>query len=118
MAFKNLKVLIPHTFSVYGELTAGTLPGFFVKVPSGSVATLKSMRYKLASGTSIDLTIQINGSDLTSPDYDAVACDSVAAGEVANDKALANNDKIDLKLESPTGTPSGLSCTVFVEYQF
>lgn len=105
---------ISHTYSVVGALTAQTLPPFFVPVMSGQTAVLESVRAVLQSGTSIAAAVQQNGVNI--PGLGAVTVTPVAATvNPTNPVTLSNNDAIQVVLSSATGSPVGLSLSLYIQ---
>lgn len=96
-----------------GEVTAQTLPGFWVPVLSGETAKVVAMHYAIASGTSVKVSLTKNGS--TVEGFSGKEAKSSAA-ETTGEVSLANKDRLGLVTESPSGTPKGLVVTVWVEY--
>jgi hypothetical protein len=81
------------------------IPPFFVFVPSGSL-TLKSIRYRINSGTSATFKLQKNGSDITN--YTSLSCTTTAA-TTTQDESLADNDVIAVVVTAVSGTPKNMS---------
>jgi len=81
------------------------LPPFFVFVPSGSL-TLKSIRYRINSGTSATFKLTKNGSDITN--YTSLSCTTTAA-TTTQDESLADNDVIAVVVTAVSGTPKNMS---------
>jgi hypothetical protein len=108
-------IRVPHAWTMLDAVDARTFPGFTVSLPSGQSAAIVKATYQIGSGTSILATLQKNGSDITDPDYDQVTVGTTPASTTAN-VALADGDYISLKTETPSGAPTDLSYTVFVEY--
>jgi microcystin-dependent protein len=102
---------VGHTFSVAGALAAGALPGFFVPIIAGQTVTVVGARAKLISGTSISVQVTRNGSNLGS-----AATVTPTASAPTLSQALANNDELSITLASPTGSPVGLSFTIYLEH--
>lgn len=106
---------LSHSYSVTGALTAQTLPPFFVPVIAGQTATLKAIRAQLQSGTSIALALQRNGtniSGLSAVSVTPTATTTSPTGAVD----LANDDAIGAVLSTPSGSPVGLTISIYVEY--
>jgi hypothetical protein len=116
----NLKTWrIGHTVAVQGEIkvpSGGTdyIPGFFVSLPSGQTAELAACTYKIYSGTSATVKIQINGSDATG--FTSLSVGTTASTTDPTNVALADGDYIQLVPTAVSGTPTHLSFTIFLEY--
>lgn len=110
---------IPHTVAVQGEIkvpSGGTdyLPGFFVDLPSGQSATLSAARYKIYSGTSATVKIQVNGSDATG--FTSISVGTTAALTEPAAVTVSDGDYITLVVTAVSGTPTHLSFTMFLDY--
>lgn len=104
-----------HTYSLPGSLTAQTLPPFFVPIYAGTTASIQAVRCQLQSGTSIALALQQNGVSITG--LTAVSVTTTATTTNASSPpAVANNDAIQAVLSSPTGSPVGLSASVYIQH--
>ena len=99
------------TWSVLGALNAGALPGIFVPKLTSQTITLKGIRAKILSGTSIVAQCRRNGTNLGS----AITITTTAA-TTAFSQVLADGDGIDFVLSTPTGSPADLSLTAFLEH--
>jgi len=99
------------TWAVLGDLTSvTTLPSTHVPLASGQSATLVGLRAKIASGTSITVQVKRNGSNLGST---IVVTTTVAT--TAFSQALSADDELTILLSSPSGTPTTLSATMYLE---
>lgn len=113
------EILIPHTWSVQGEIKVPSgdtdfIPGFFVKVPTGQTVSIASARYKINSGTSVTAKVQVNGSDATG--FTGMSVGTAAAETDPSDVTLANNDLVTLVVTAVSGTPKNMSFTIFLKY--
>lgn len=106
---------LSHSYSVIGQLTAQTLPPFYVPVMSGQTAILEAVRCSLQSGTSIALAVQQNGANV--PGLSAVSVTPTpTTSNPTNPVTLSNNDAIQAVLTSPVGSPTGLTISLYVQY--
>jgi hypothetical protein len=102
-----------HSWAVAGVLTAGqSVPPIFVPKVAAQTATLVSVRAMLASGTSIGVQVQRNGSNLGS----LITVTSTAAS-TAFSQAFADLDTLKIVLSAPVASPSDLSFTAIFEHQ-
>ena len=101
-----------HTWAIPGALTAGqAVPPIFVPEASGQTSTLVGVRAKLASGTSVGVQLQRNGSNLGS-----VITVTPTAASTAFSQAITDLDQLGVVLSAPVGTPTDLSFTVILEH--
>lgn len=101
-----------HTWALVGDVSAlTTLPSMFVPLRSGQTATLIGLRAKLGSGTSVGVQVKRNGSNLGS-----VITVTGTAATTAFSQALTADDELTLVLSSPTGTPTHLGMTLYLEH--
>jgi hypothetical protein len=97
-------------WTVVGAVTAVTLPSQFVPLKAGQSASLVGLRSKLASGTSVVAQVRRNGSNLGS----TITITSTAATTTFN-QALTADDDLGIVLTSPTGSPTSLGLTMYLE---
>jgi|KBSMisStandDraft_5_1062788.scaffolds.fasta_scaffold142264_2 hypothetical protein len=101
-----------HTWALVGDVSAlTTLPSMFVPLRAGQVCTLVGLRAKLGSGTSIGVQLKRNGSNLGS-----VITVTTTVATTAFSQALADNDELTFVLSSPSGTPTHLGMTLYLEH--
>jgi hypothetical protein len=113
------KLMVPHTFSVGGVVAVPNgqidyINPFFVKVPPYQTVKLSSVRYRINSGTSATVKLQINGVDATG--FTGLTVTTTVAETDPADVTLNNNDLISLVVTAVSGTPVNMSVTVFLEY--
>lgn len=102
-----------HSWAVAGVLTAGqSVPAIFVPKVAAQTATLVSVRAMLASGTSIGVQVQRNGSNLGS-----LITVTPTAGSTAFSQAFADLDTLKIVLSAPVASPTDLSFTAIFEHQ-
>jgi hypothetical protein len=108
-------------FTVAGEVKNKTYPGYFVKLGTGEEKKIIGVEYELLGGTSAELEFQKANSG-KSEAAAGIASYKVtelkaekSTKRVTSTKALANEDRITLKITSVTGAPEDLICTLFVE---
>ena len=109
---------IGHTFGVSDTIKVATgdrdfIVPFFISLAAGQTATVVKARHRINSGTSANVKLTKNGSDLTG--YTNITVNTTAS-DTTSSQALADNDLIALVVNSVTGTPKSISFTVFVEY--
>ena len=103
---------IGHTWAISGVVASGqVVPCFFVPLAAGQSATLVGIRAELKSGTSIDVQLQRNGSNIG-----GVVTVTTAAATTAYSQAVADGDDFALVLSGATGNPSDLSVTAIFEH--
>jgi len=101
-----------HTWGLVGDVTALTvLPSIFIPFGTTQSAKLVGIRTKLGSGTSIDVQLKRNGTNLGS----VITVIPTAVTTTFN-QSLAANDELTLVLSSPVGSPTHLTVTLFVEH--
>ena len=106
--------VLPHTWSVPGDVLADTIPGFFVPKPAGQSVRLLSVRHKIQSGTGVNVALRIDGVAATG--YGAFTS-TAAAQSVASPLAFATADVyLDLVTSAPSGSPKGLTVSAYLEY--
>ena len=113
------KLIVPHTFTVGGNVAVPNgqvdyLNPFFVKVPSTQTVKLISARYKINSGTSATVKVQINGVDATG--FTGMAVTTTASETDPADISLSNNDLVSLVVTATSGSPQNMSVSLFFEY--
>ena len=109
---------IGHTFGVSDTIKVATgdrdyIVPFFISLAAGQTATIVKARHRINSGTSANVKLTKNGTDLTG--YTNITVNTTAS-DTTSSQALADNDLIALVVNSVTGTPKSISFTVFVEY--
>ena len=100
------------TLAIAGAVSAEEFPGFFVEVGTGESLHLVAARYQLLGGTSVNVEVRKNKAPVAG--YEALAV-SKTAGSTSSSKPLANGDYINWKTSSPSGSPKGLSVTLFLK---
>lgn len=107
----------PHTYSVPGDLlTSDVLPGFFVAEPSGQSVVLRAVRHRIASGTSVTVTLQHNGQSLA--DFaNMVVTTTPTTVTSASGVPLADNDFLQPVIVAVSGSPRHLSLSIFIDYE-
>ena len=110
----SLYVQQGHTWAIDGAVAAKTLPGFFIAVPAGQTCKIVSARGKIHAGASSTATVylQRNGGSLASS---RIVQQSTAVTWTYN-QAVVTGDIIELAIASVTGSPVGMSFTVFLEF--
>jgi hypothetical protein len=102
-----------HSWAVAGVLTAGqSVPPIFIPKVAAQTATLVSVRAMLASGTSIGVQVQRNGSNLGS-----LITVTPTAASTTFSQAFADLDRLGIVLSAPVASPSDLSFTAIFEHQ-
>lgn len=105
-------VRVGHTWAVGGALNAGiNVPQIFVPEASGQSTVLVAARSMIGAGTSIDVQVQRNGSNVGS----AITVTTTAATTTFS-QALSDMDALDIVLSSPSGSPVDLSFTLVLEH--
>jgi hypothetical protein len=107
----------PHTYSVMGSITTSlVLPPFFVPEPSQQSVTLRAVRHRIASGTSVALKLQRNGTDIT--DFASVTVTTTATTTTsAAGVPLADGDMIQPVITAASGSPQHLSLSIYIDYE-
>ena len=96
--------VIAKTYTVLGPLSAATLPGFSMSVPTGQTVNLIAVVSKLSAGTCTIAALQ-NGSSIGG--LSALSVTSSSSGYVApstNPTAVADLDFFAITISSPSGT--------------
>ena len=109
---------IPHTWVTPNAVTvpSGTtdaIPPMLMTIPTGKTATLKGMRYGILGGTSATFKLQKNGVDITG--YTSKSATTTPA-LYSSDITLANGDKLQPIVTAVSGSPVGLSISIYIEY--
>lgn len=112
-------IVVPNTFAIMGEIKVASgdtdfIPPFFVKVPTGQTVKLISARHKINGGTSANVKLTKNGTDITG--FTNITVNTTASDTDPTDVSLANNDLIALVVNSVSGSPMNMSFTLFLEY--
>lgn len=108
-------------FTVPGEVKNKVYPGYFVKLGTGEEKKIIGVEYELLGGTSAELEFQKANSGKSEAaagiaGYKVTELKAEKSTKrVTSTKALANEDRITLKVTSVTGTPEDLICTLFIE---
>jgi hypothetical protein len=106
----------PHTYSVMGTLTTSiVLPPFFVPEPSQQSVTLRAVRHRIASGTSVTLKLQRNGTDITDFSNVTVTTTSTTTTSAAG-VPLADGDMIQPVITAVSNSPQHLSLSIYLDY--
>ena len=100
------------TLAIAGAVSAEEFPGFFVDIGAGETLHLTEARFQLLGGTSVNVEVRKNKAPVAG--YEALAV-SKTAGSTSSSKSLANGDYINWKTSSPSGSPKGLSVTLFLK---
>ncbi len=108
-----------HTWAIAGKLSVASPPEnvvlpFFVSMASGQTAQVVKARFVIESGTNCNVKIQKNGVDLTG--YTSITVTTTEASVTPAAQSLAEDDKLQLVINSVTGSPANLSFTLFIEY--
>lgn len=110
-----------HAFAIPGEVKNEIYPGFFIKLGTHETKNLVGVEYELLEGTSAELELQKanSGKSEAAAGIAGYKVTELKAEKttkrVASSKALANEDRITLKITSATGTPKGGMITLFIE---
>lgn len=99
------------TFAITGAVTAATLPGPFIFVPSGVTKKLLKIRYVTSAG-SVAFKLQKNGVDIAG--FTGLSATTTATTTDPADVTLADNDYITCVISSSTGG-TDLSVTLVIE---
>lgn len=108
-----------HTFAVSGEVLVATgdldfINPIFVPVAPGRTVKLAAARYKINSGTSATVKLQINGVDATG--FTAMSVTTTSTTTDPTDLALADGDRLALVVTAVSGSPKNLSFSLYLEH--
>ena len=107
----------PHTYSVMGTLTTSVvLPPFFVPEPSQQSVTLRAVRHRIATGTSVTLKLQRNGADISDFANLNVTTTPTTTTSTAG-VPLADGDMIQPVITAVSGSPQHLSLSIYIDYE-
>lgn len=114
----SMQLYQEHTFVVTGTVAVPSgatnyLPPFFAAVREGTSLKLVGCRYKIHSGTSATVKVQINGSDATG--FTGLVVTTTAASTTPTAITLAHEDLVALVVTAVSGAPTHLSFTLFFE---
>lgn len=114
----DLKRRETHTWAVGGEIKVAVgdtdfIPPMFASKTAGETLTLKKLRGRINSGTSVTLKVQKNGSDVAG--YTGLVVETTAADEGSTDVTIADDDVIAIVVTAVSGTPKNLSLTAVFE---
>lgn len=110
---------VRHTFSIPGAIavpagTADWIPPFFVELQTGETCSLVLTRHVLQnSGATVTCKIQLNGVDTA---LAGISVTDTATSTNPSAIALVNDDRINLIVTAVTGTPIGMSFSVFMTH--
>lgn len=102
-----------HTWTFNGPVEAINYGGFYVSANTEETVKLIGMKYKIGEGTSCKIRVLKNGAELASYKEKEV---TTTAAEVSSEVALATGDRLELVVESTSGTPKNPIITVFLEH--
>lgn len=108
-----------HTWAVAGEIKVPSgdtdyIPGMFASKSASETLTLKKLRGRINSGTSVTLKLQKNGSDVTG--YTALVVNSTTGVDLGStDVAITDDDRLAIVVTAVSGTPKNLSVTAVFE---
>jgi len=105
------KYMYSHNYTIPGDLEAGDLVGFFVPVMTGTTVKVTECRYQTLSG-SATVTLKKNGTGLTG--FTSMSVTTTAASTDPTDQTLADNDFINVDIDSTT---SGQNLTVSIYFE-
>lgn len=105
--------ILERTWAVAGEVKAEEYPGFYVRLGTGEEKKIVGAELRLLEGTSC--TVEWRKAKAEIAEYKTLEVKSTEAKAVTNTKALAAGDLITLKVTAVSGTPKGLTATLFVE---
>lgn len=94
------------------------IPPFFVSLPVGQTATIYGARHRIRGGTSATWTISHGTPDAgsTVTGLSGIASTTTPATTTASGgNTLANGDAVQLVLSAVSGSPDGLTVTVFLD---
>ena len=94
---------ITKSYTVLGPLTAYTLPGFSMSVPTGQTVSLVGIIAKLSAGTCTIDTLQ-NGSGITGLTAVSVSTSSTGYVPPTNPTSVADLDFFAVTIASPSST--------------
>lgn len=102
-------------FLVSGTVDAATnFPNAYVPIAAdGQTVTVKGVKARIESGTSIDVQLRRNGANLGS------SLNDVGSGAWASqtlNQALSDADELDVVLSDPQGTPKDLAVIVILQH--
>jgi hypothetical protein len=97
--------------AVSGALSSSNnIPDYFVALATGQTSKLVNVVAKVESGTSIDLQMRRNGTNLGTA-HTITATKSAPAYT----QALSDGDSLDFTLANPVGSPVDLAVTLVIE---
>jgi hypothetical protein len=113
------KVQVSHSYLISGDIAVASgdtqyLNPFFVSVAPGTTVKLAKVRFRINSGTSVGLKIQVNGVDATG--FNDISVTTTAGMVDAADVTLMDGDLLAPVVTSVTGTPKNMTLTIVLEY--
>lgn len=101
-----------HTWALVGDISSITdLPSMFISLNAEQISILLGLKTKLSSGTSINVQLKRNGTNIGS-----IINVTTTVLLTAFSQALTDGDELSLTLSSPVGTPTNLSATLILEH--
>lgn len=109
-----------HGWAIAGEIKVPVgdvdfIPGFFAAKGAGETLTLKKLRARINSGTSVTIKVQINGADVSG--YTGLVVNNTTTGQdfAPGDVSISNDDRINIVVTAVAGTPKNLAVTAVFE---
>lgn len=113
-------VTIPHTFTIGGDIAVASgdtnfICPFYIPVPTGKEVIFLGARHSINSGTSVNISIRKNLTPFAS--YSSVNVTTTPTTTAPATGTVANDDRIDILVNSVSGSPKNLSVTLYFRYE-
>lgn len=119
--WQSFVIRLPHTWAIPGAIVVASgstnyIVPWFVASQSGQTVRIARARYVLQSGTSANVTLRVNGSNVTG--FTSLTVNTTAATTDPTDVTVNDGDLVSLVVNSIVGTPANMTFTLTVEYVY
>jgi len=120
-SWQNLIVRLPHTWTIPGAVVVASgssnyIVPWFATAYTGQVVRIARARYVIQSGTSANVTVRVNGANVTG--LTSLTVNTTATTTDPTNVTIADNALVALVVNSIVGTPMNMTFTLTVEYVY